>query len=109
MIASTRRNTALSNGTVRRKLAICRKCSDFDESKKLGVMICMATMEPVTPNSRSEVYEEQRVPKCCPYMVEHFMTELDDESKNGKPDGCEFQMEHYIVELSNEQKNQEKA
>ena len=84
MTASTRQNTALSNGTVRRKLTICRKCSDFEELDKIGAMLCKATMEPITPNSGSEVYEEQKVPKCCPYMVEHFMVELNDEQKNQK-------------------------
>jgi hypothetical protein len=50
--------------------------------EKIGVMLCNRIGEVVSPNCGSNVYEEQRVPKCCPYMAEHFMENVYDEEKN---------------------------
>ena len=63
-------------------ISVCRKCSYFTEMEKIGVMLCDKIGEVVSPNCRSDVYEEQRVPKCCPYMAEHFMEDVYDEEKN---------------------------
>ena len=68
---------------MKRQLEICRKCHMFMDMKDMfDVYLCGEIMEVVCPSNRCEEWLRKKVPKCCPYFVEHHLKGWNDEEKH---------------------------